>query len=144
MYLSNNPVQHQRTKHIEIDLHFVRERVGLGDVRVLHVPTTQQFAYIFTKGLSASTFGEFRSSLSVGDATRAGGGGSVSDFPHQTARANSVSAGHTPGCGITGHAHPPGSHRDIHGNNHQHNQLFSFDRATTIRVYLSFRFACTV
>jgi hypothetical protein len=39
VYLSTNPVQHQRTKHIEIDLHFVRERVACGDVRVLHVPT---------------------------------------------------------------------------------------------------------
>jgi hypothetical protein len=49
VYLSSNPVQHQRTKHVEIDLHFVRERVALGDVRVLHVPTTSQFADVFTK-----------------------------------------------------------------------------------------------
>jgi hypothetical protein len=40
VYLSTNPVQHQRTKHVEIDLHFVRERVAAGDVRVLNVPTT--------------------------------------------------------------------------------------------------------
>ena len=46
VYMSSNPVQHQRTKHVEIDLHFVRERVALGDVRVLHVPTTSQFADI--------------------------------------------------------------------------------------------------
>ncbi|XP_021317795.1 uncharacterized protein LOC110435989 [Sorghum bicolor] len=31
---------HQRTKHVEIDLYFVRDRVAIGDVRVLHVPTT--------------------------------------------------------------------------------------------------------
>lgn len=31
MYMSTNPVQHQRTKHVEIDLHFVRERVSLGE-----------------------------------------------------------------------------------------------------------------
>ena len=63
--MSANPVQHQRTKHIEIDLHFVRERVALGAVRVLHVPTTSQFADIFTKGLPTSVFTEFRSSLNV-------------------------------------------------------------------------------
>ncbi|WVZ86358.1 LOW QUALITY PROTEIN: hypothetical protein U9M48_033154 [Paspalum notatum var. saurae] len=62
VYLSTNPVQHQRTKHVEIDLHFVRDRVD-GDVRVLHVPTTSQFAGIFTKGLPSVTFSEFRSSL---------------------------------------------------------------------------------
>ena len=50
---------------MEIDLHFVRDRVAIGDVRVLHVPTTLQFADIFTKGLPSSTFSEFRSSLNV-------------------------------------------------------------------------------
>jgi hypothetical protein len=65
VYLSTNSVQHQRTKHIEIDLHFVRERVALGEVRVLHVPTMSQYADIFTKGLSTSVFMEFRSSLNV-------------------------------------------------------------------------------
>jgi hypothetical protein len=65
VYLFTNPVQHQRTKHVEIDLHFVRDRVAIGDVRVLHVPTTSQFADIFTKGLPSSTFSEFRSSLNV-------------------------------------------------------------------------------
>ena len=32
VYLSTNPVQHQRTKHIEIDIHFVREKVHMGTV----------------------------------------------------------------------------------------------------------------
>jgi hypothetical protein len=40
IYLSTNPVQHQRMKHVEIDLHFVRERITIGDVRILHVQTT--------------------------------------------------------------------------------------------------------
>jgi hypothetical protein len=65
VYLSTNPVQHQRMKHVEIDLHFVRECVAAGDVRVLSVPTTLQFTDIFTKGLSSSVLLDFRSSLDV-------------------------------------------------------------------------------
>jgi hypothetical protein len=40
VYLSTNPVQHQRTKHVEINLHFVQDWVAIGEVRVLHIPTT--------------------------------------------------------------------------------------------------------
>jgi hypothetical protein len=65
VYLSTNPVHHQRTKHVEIDLHFVRERVAAGDIRVLSVPTTLQIADIFTKGLPSRVFSEFRSSLNI-------------------------------------------------------------------------------
>jgi hypothetical protein len=50
---------------VEIDLHFVRDRVAMGEMRVLHVPTTSQFADIFTKGLPSSTFAEFHSSLNI-------------------------------------------------------------------------------
>ncbi|GJV32302.1 ribonuclease H-like domain-containing protein [Tanacetum coccineum] len=65
VYLSCNLVQHQRTKHIEIDIHFVHDLVAAGQVRVLHVPSRYQFADIFTKGLPSALFEEFRSSLSV-------------------------------------------------------------------------------
>jgi hypothetical protein len=65
VYLSTNLVQHQRTKHVEIDLHFVRERVAAGDVRVFSVPTTLQFADIFTKGLPSSVCLDFLSSLNI-------------------------------------------------------------------------------
>ncbi|GKA37321.1 ribonuclease H-like domain-containing protein [Tanacetum coccineum] len=39
VYMSANPAQHQRTKHIEIDIHFVRDFVASRQVRVLHVPS---------------------------------------------------------------------------------------------------------
>jgi len=58
-------VNHQRTKHIEMDIHFVRKKVVLGQVHVLHVPTRYQYADIFTKGLSKPLFDDFRSSLSI-------------------------------------------------------------------------------
>lgn len=64
VYMSHNPVQHQRTKHVEMDIHFVREIVALGDIRVLHVPSAYQYAEIFTKGLPGPLFTDFRSSLS--------------------------------------------------------------------------------
>jgi hypothetical protein len=65
VYLSTNPIQHQRTRHVEIDLYFVRERVAIGDVWVLYVPTTSQFVDIFTRGLPILVFSEFRSSLNI-------------------------------------------------------------------------------
>jgi hypothetical protein len=58
-YLSTNPIQHQRTKHVEIDLHFIREHVAISDVRFLHVLMTSLFTDIFTKGLPTSVFLEF-------------------------------------------------------------------------------------
>ena len=61
-------IRHKRTKHIELDVHFVREKVQLGQLRVLHVPTTQQFADIMTKGLPTAAFQEFRSSVCIADA----------------------------------------------------------------------------
>ncbi|GKA69529.1 ribonuclease H-like domain-containing protein [Tanacetum coccineum] len=39
VYMSANPVQHQRTKHIKIDIHFVCDMVKAGHVRVLPVPS---------------------------------------------------------------------------------------------------------
>ena len=40
-YMSSNPVHHKRMKHIELDVHFVREKVAVGQCKVLHVPTMQ-------------------------------------------------------------------------------------------------------
>ncbi|GJT00485.1 hypothetical protein Tco_0821654 [Tanacetum coccineum] len=53
------------TKYIKLDIHFVRDFVAKGLVRVMHVPSRYQYAEIFTKGLPSALFKEFRSSLNV-------------------------------------------------------------------------------
>ena len=75
VYLSTNPVHHGRAKHVELDVHFVREKVAVGQCQVLQVPTTQQLADVMTKGLPTASFREFRDSLCVAgnDAHTAGG-----------------------------------------------------------------------
>ncbi|GJU36772.1 ribonuclease H-like domain-containing protein [Tanacetum coccineum] len=65
VYLSANSLQHQLTKHIEIDIPFVRDMVAMAHIRVLHVSSRYQYADIFTKGLPAALFEKFRTSLSV-------------------------------------------------------------------------------
>lgn len=65
VYMSSNHVQHQRTKHIEIDLHFVCDKVAIGQVRVLHMPFASQYVDIFTKILPSTLFLDFRSRLNV-------------------------------------------------------------------------------
>ncbi|XP_025792045.1 uncharacterized protein LOC112873262 [Panicum hallii] len=63
--VANAVAEHQCTKHVEIDLCFVRERVATGAVCVRTVPTSSQCVDIFTKDLLSSEFTEFRSSLNV-------------------------------------------------------------------------------
>lgn len=52
-------IKDQSTKHVEMDIHFVHEKVALGQIRVLHVPTRYQFADIFTNSLLQELFLDF-------------------------------------------------------------------------------------
>ncbi|WVZ93612.1 hypothetical protein U9M48_039578 [Paspalum notatum var. saurae] len=62
---TNNPVQHSRTKHIDIRHHFIRDHVVKGDIQLRNVGTKEQLADISTKPLDESTFHRLRSELNV-------------------------------------------------------------------------------
>ncbi|GJX48584.1 retrovirus-related pol polyprotein from transposon TNT 1-94 [Tanacetum coccineum] len=54
--ISNNPVLHSRTKHIDIRYHFIRDHILKGDIELHFVPTDLQLADIFTKPLAEPSF----------------------------------------------------------------------------------------
>ncbi|RDX90711.1 hypothetical protein CR513_27403, partial [Mucuna pruriens] len=63
--IAHNPVQYDKTKHIKIDKHSIKEKLNSGLVITTHVPTRLQVANIFTKGLSTTRFQELNGKLKV-------------------------------------------------------------------------------
>jgi hypothetical protein len=65
--LANNPVQHSRTKHIDVRHHFLRDHEAKGDISLRHMSTERQLADIFTKPLDEQRFFALRSELNILD-----------------------------------------------------------------------------
>ena len=63
--ISKNPIQHSRTKHIDIRHHFIRDLVEDKVVTLEHVATDNQLADIFTKALDANKFETLRGKLGI-------------------------------------------------------------------------------
>ncbi|KAH9751420.1 retrovirus-related pol polyprotein from transposon RE1 [Citrus sinensis] len=63
--LASNPKYHSKTKHIELDLHFIREHVSRKELQISHVPSCDQVSDILTKPLAFDQFHYLRSNLNV-------------------------------------------------------------------------------
>ena len=65
--IAHNPVQHDRTKHVEVDRHFIKEKLDSGLICTPFVSTDGQLADILTKGLSGKLFQKLVSKLRMDD-----------------------------------------------------------------------------
>jgi len=73
-YLSTNLIFHAQTKHVEVDYHFVRDRVAKKEIQIPFISSKDQLHDVLTKPLCHSIFAFLRSKLHVENSPSASGG----------------------------------------------------------------------
>ncbi|KAL6225644.1 hypothetical protein ACLB2K_004493 [Fragaria x ananassa] len=65
--ITHNPVQHDQTKHVKIDMHFIKEKLNARIISFPFVPLEEQLADIFTKAVSSRAFNDSLDKLGIQD-----------------------------------------------------------------------------
>jgi hypothetical protein len=94
--LASNPIHNSRVKHVEVDIHFTREKVARGDLTLQFVPSLQQLADILTKGLDSPQFKYLCSNLMLGPQHKVEGG--CRDYDQGPCESKSQSQQNRNGC----------------------------------------------
>ncbi|KAI5322145.1 hypothetical protein L3X38_031217 [Prunus dulcis] len=65
--IAHNPVQHDRTKHVEVDRHFIKEKIKKKIIRLPFLKSEDQLADILTKAVCGRVFHDSLTKLDIGD-----------------------------------------------------------------------------